>query len=767
MRYLGFIYLCLFWLAFLRLDGWAQSRDSLKKLADSARLADVVIHASKKSKIEQDATKLSFTPNAALKAGNSVIDLLKSTPLISYNEVGAEGTPEVSIIGKNSTKIFINGKPTFMPLEAIISLLSAQNAQDVERIEVITNPNPNPSIQQGGGIINIVLKDHLQKGWSGGIRMKLTQNHRTGGSMGGMLAYQHPKFNASLGFFGGSRARIANNISQNEFERTHILQKSESLIGSRSLASGMRGTLTYKPNKQHNLTLGLGAFVLRRERQEDNTNSFYAQNSAQSYSQQAYGSYKVNNIRLRRLLATQANLDYEYKPDNRGSALQIKAMMSYTSALPNTFLNTFRAQDTSRVAQENSVHSLNYRLVASYNHVFSKLHSLEAGVSFMQTMTDNKFAVKHQILGQWQYIPNRNLQYSYTTPTYMAYVSHAANWNKYWQTVLNLSLQYYSQQGITKHNQEVSAPFNKNYLFFLPNLAISYQLNPNHLFALSFIRISQPPSFMDVNPFVIQQGNNNYTQGNAELLVPSNYESSLSYTLKQAYTFSLRYSYTRGAYTKVQTLGKEKNSILTMPFNYGTLHGAYAVFTISQRFFQSYWQLQGNLALQYTYYNGKIPLFRLQKGGFGGEISATNTISLTNPSKNTNAWLANIEFRYNLPSFLLYGLSSIGPNLTLGVKKKYKNWTFALNVNDVLHSAYYVNLTSMPSLLKTEARVYKDTRSATLSVNFSFGGKAGMGQMGGYKKRGSLKVDNQQKIEQSQREQPSVNEDNSGDMEMR
>lgn len=764
LRYLFLVFIVGCWVVVYgqdRVVSLRNIRDSLVKtqiqeldksvLRDTASLNDVVIYGTKKSKISQDAMKLSFTPNTALKAGSSIVDLFKSTPMLAFNEVGEEGTPEVRIIGKSSTSIFINGKPTFMPMETIMSLLSAQNAQDVERIEVITNPKPSPDIPQGGGVINIVLKKNLQKGWSGSLRLNGGQNNRTFGNFGASLAYQHPKFDFSIGSFVGSRARVAENIIENTFLNTGVLQQSKSEIPSRSLASGALVTLVYKPSKQHNFTVGLGGFGMYRTRQENNQNAFF-----RSANEPAYENYMVENLRNRSLFAGRLSVDYEYRPDNQGSSLQLKTMVTYFSASPTTNLNTFKEGDTTKVVQLNNIASLNYRLMLTYNHVFNKVHSLESGLSFMHTQTDNRFESRVQKREQ-QNLTNLNIKYNYATPTYMAYISHVANWSKYWQTLVSLSMQYYQQEGITKYNQQSSDLFSKNYWFLLPNIAISYQPNQEHLFSLSLMRISQPPSFMDVNPFVIQQGNNTYTQGNAELLVPSNYESSLTYTLKQAYTFALRYSFTNDAYTKIQTLGRsQNNSILTMPFNYGSLHGAYAGLSVSKRFFRAYWQFQSNFVLQYTYYNGEIPLFRLQNGGFGGELSLNNTVSLTNPIKNNNPWLANLEFRYNLPSFLLYGLNSVGPNLILGIKKKYKQWSFGLSVHDVFRSSYYVVKTFMPGVLQTNTMTYKDTRAVRLSVNFSFGGNTGFNRGNGGRQN---KFNGAKSIEKVQKEQPSVIDD--------
>lgn len=728
------------------------------KFQDTISLNNIVISGTKKSKIQQDAMKLSFMPNQALKQGSSIVDLFKNTPLISYNEAGADGMPEINIIGKSSTRIFINGKPTFMPLESIIAMLSAQSAQDIERIEVITNPKPSPDIEQGGGVVNIILKKSVETGWIGSLRLEGAQNHLSSGSFGATAAYQHSKFNFSVNSFVGTRARRSEREINNNFLHTKTLQQSVSLIPARNIMGGAMANFSYKMAKQHDIIISLGAFGMNRTMLENNKNLFYQLPNPNEIQQ----SYLVNNTMKRVMFAGRITADYEYKPDNEGSSLQFKTMITYLNSNPITYLNTIHNTSSIELAQTSELKSLSYRLMALYNHVFNKKHSLESGLSFMNSRTNNNFAVQRKFMQQWHDQPSRGLKYDYKTPNYIAYISHMANWNKYWQTLVNFSIQYYQQQGISENSQQNSGLFSKNYLFLLPNIAISYQLNQNNLFSLSLTRLSRPPSFMDVNPFVIQQGNNTFTQGNATLLVPDNYESSLSYTFLQSYTFVLRYNFTHNDYTKIQSLGKNENTILTLPFNYGTLHAAHASLALSQSFFHSYWQFHGNFALQYSYYKGEIPLFRLQKGGFGGELALNNIISLTKPVNSMSSWLLNLDFKYNLPSFLLYGINSIGPRLSLGVKKKYNQWSFALMFQDILHSAYYVSVISMPGVLKTNTQVYRDTRLVRLSVNFGFGnGKKGFMSNHNAKYKNKLKLKNESQLENLQKGQPGVQEEES------
>lgn len=103
----------------------------------------------------------SYTVDKDLAArGGNAIDALKNIPGVI---VGSNNSVELR---NQSPSIFVDGRPSLMTLDMI-------PADDIERIEVITNPSARFTADATGGIINVVMKKNLNPGYSGRINAGL------------------------------------------------------------------------------------------------------------------------------------------------------------------------------------------------------------------------------------------------------------------------------------------------------------------------------------------------------------------------------------------------------------------------------------------------------------------------------------------------------------------------------------------------------------------------------------------------------------------
>ena len=86
--------------------------------------------------------------------GGNALDVMKNIPSVS---VDVDGNIELR---NSSPTIFIDGRPTILTLDQIAS-------DDIERIEIITNPSAKYDASSTGGIINIILKKNKRHGLNG------------------------------------------------------------------------------------------------------------------------------------------------------------------------------------------------------------------------------------------------------------------------------------------------------------------------------------------------------------------------------------------------------------------------------------------------------------------------------------------------------------------------------------------------------------------------------------------------------------------------
>jgi len=97
--------------------------------------------------------------------GGTAESLLRNVPSITLDE---NGNPSLRNM---ATTIYINGKPTQLTLAQI-------PANQIESVEVISNPSARYDASTTGGIVNLVLKKNRKPGYNGIASVSLGQNHR-------------------------------------------------------------------------------------------------------------------------------------------------------------------------------------------------------------------------------------------------------------------------------------------------------------------------------------------------------------------------------------------------------------------------------------------------------------------------------------------------------------------------------------------------------------------------------------------------------------
>lgn len=674
----------------------------------SIHLDSVVLHAQKKSVVKQQIDKIFFQPNMQVKAGKSVTDLFAKTPMVSYRQVGDNGEPEVNIIDKTSTEIFINGKRSFLDKEALLSILQTQPAESVEKIEVIYNPKLSEDVARGGGVINIVFKENIAQGWSGEGRVSGKQNHMTAGNMGGSVRYEAKKWHIDASLTAGTRAALIVSAAENIFAEHAQTQRVNMTSRTRNVFMvGNRTIVTYNFNKRHSLSIGGGGFTTRRNINTTNENTFHRTQTGYPIA-----SFFVHNESYRLFTVAGTGADYSFKPNSRGSEYKASIRFIQFQFGNGTSLQTQSPTQRQRVEQSIVAPTKNFRFNSSYNHVINSKLSVESGFGYNWEWANTKFMRSSN---------DRTSQgFLYTKQSYTGFSSYSVSISDKFQTMMGLHLQYLIQQGHTP----LFAPFRRDFLFLLPTVSVLYIPHKKHSFTFALNRHAQAPQVRDINPFRIQQSNNTYRAGNENLRVPTHYESSILYTFAHAYTLSVRYTFDQDAYTRVNILNhgpedRRQNAIVSIPYNYGNAQTWFCSLSGLQTFLNGYWQIQATLTSSYAHYKGQIPGTAIDRGGFGGQISVSNTINLSG-SAEKNKWIANVDFHATAPSFHLYGFTYTGPNLSIGLKKIYKQLVFAITASDLTGSARLVSQTIINGLY-THSQVYKDLRTVDVSVSYRLG----------------------------------------------
>ena len=167
---------------------------------NSQKLEEIVIKTEKRV-LERKIDRLIFNVEKSIAAtGGNGLDVLKITPGVQVQN----GTLE--ILGKGATRVMINGRISPLAGHELVSFLSGFSADDIQKIEVITNPPAKYEASGNGGLINIVLKKGLQDFWKNSTTISYNQNKYNFTTLNNNFFYNKGKisFSGSLNATKGS-----------------------------------------------------------------------------------------------------------------------------------------------------------------------------------------------------------------------------------------------------------------------------------------------------------------------------------------------------------------------------------------------------------------------------------------------------------------------------------------------------------------------------------------------------------------------------------
>src|SRR6218665_1531354 len=118
------------------------------------QLTDVVVTSTRPVMELGVDRKVYNASKTIVAAGGTAVDLMKNIPSLS---VDVEGNVQLR---NSAPQIFVDGRPTILSLKQI-------PAENIEKVELITNPSAKFDAASSGGIINIILKKNKRIGLNG------------------------------------------------------------------------------------------------------------------------------------------------------------------------------------------------------------------------------------------------------------------------------------------------------------------------------------------------------------------------------------------------------------------------------------------------------------------------------------------------------------------------------------------------------------------------------------------------------------------------
>jgi outer membrane receptor for ferrienterochelin and colicin len=181
--------------------------------------------------------------------GGTALDVLRNVPSV---DVDIDNV--VSLRGNTGVIVQINGRPSPLKPAQLGNFLAQLSADMVDKVEVIPNPSARDDPEGVAGIINIVLKQKVDVGTSGGLTLAGgTTGHV---DVGGNLGVQRGPLTlyGSYGFMRDRRPRRDSIYRENRYLSPLTYLEELGRRMQKPLAHTLTGSADYQPGKNDEIT---------------------------------------------------------------------------------------------------------------------------------------------------------------------------------------------------------------------------------------------------------------------------------------------------------------------------------------------------------------------------------------------------------------------------------------------------------------------------------------------------------------------------------
>jgi len=668
----------------------------------------------KRPLIENRIDKLVLNVEAAISnAGSTAMDVLEKSPGVSVDRDG-----NITLKGKQGVIILMDGKPTYLSVADLTTLLRNTPANQLDQIEIMTQPSAKYDASGNSGIINIKTKKNQQSGFNGSISLSYVQGvyPKTNNSFtinsrkGKVNLFANAGVSYNEGF---SKFYLTRNFHDKNTAALTSVFDQETSFSNISKSGTFKGGIDFFASKKttfgivantNNITghgTGVGSANIY-----NGTGILTSVNVAESRSNFDWASYS-GNFNFRHLIdtaGTEITADFD--------------LIKYSKTNPSD-------NDNYTYDSHNNLIGYPYLLRGElpsditistgkidYVHPLKNKMKLEAGVkaSWVETVNDAQYNY-YDFPSASLKIDGRTNNFEYSENITAVYVNTSRQMKK-WSLQLGLRLENTIAQGKQLVNNQT---FEKKYIQLFPTAYFSHTPNKKNTYVLSYGRRIDRPNYQDMNPFQYFLDQYTYKEGNPFLTPQFTHNIEISQNYKGILNSAVNYTRTTDlisdvfvqndsarttVYTK-QNIATRRNIGLSMNYN---------------KALNKIWNLTFSANVYNNYFNGIINKAHLSLDYTTFQVNATNQF------KFNKGWSAEMSGLYNYKT--LQSISITQPNgmINLGAAKQiWKNKaTLRLTVRDLFYTMYYNSYTKFDNMdMKT--KIKWDNRQAALSFTYRFG----------------------------------------------
>ena len=538
----------------------ANSNLTLKtiELVPLAKNLTGVTVAAKKPLIEQKIDRMIVNVEASItNVGTSALEVLEKSPGVSIDKDG-----NISLKGKQGVQIYIDGRPSYLSGADLAIYLRNLSSNQLDQIEIMTNPPAKYDAAGNAGIINIKTKKTKQFGYSGSISSTWAQgrypkvnesftfNYRKNKlNLFTTLGYNHRKnwqdLDIQRKFLESSTKEIKSHFDQEsrikEEGQSYNAKVGFDYFASKNTTFGAVFTGYYNPGKFTNQS---DVFI-------SDPNMVLLSNTVANTSNDRKWKNFSTNLNFRQVLDTAgqeltADLDYlTYRSTNNQTLVN-----AYYD--PNG-IPTYKADTLlGNLPQDINI----YTARVDYTKPLKKGAKFEAGLKTSFVETDNNAIYDSINYGERVQDIGRSNHFIYQENVNAAYVNYSRPFSKKWFGQFGLRLE---NTNATGDQVTTGQTFDRHYTQLFPTAFIQFKPSDKNSFVLNYGRRIQRPNYQDLNPFILFLDKYTFEQGNPNLQPQFAHNIELTHSYKGFLNTTLNYTNTTDIINEVLEQNTDRN----------------------------------------------------------------------------------------------------------------------------------------------------------------------------------------------------------------
>jgi hypothetical protein len=681
-------------------------------LKPDTKSLDEVTVVAKKPFIEQqiDRTVLNVE-NSIVSAGSTALEVLERAPGVTVDQQN----DQLKLRGKEGVIVQIDGKQTFLSQQELMNLLRNTPSDNIEKIELITNPSSKYDAAGNSGIINIKMKRNKNYGTNGNINLGAAYAQHGRANATGTINHRAGK----LSSFVSAGTFFNKGFNDNQIYRSIPFEDKVTIFDQK--------TERINKSQYHNVRAGIDFFATSKSTfgillsgfRNEFSNPFGQTNTRilnedlslqRTFRTDVYNGSKMNNY--------SANLNFKHQFDDKGKELTFD--VDYV-----TYRGVNRSELDTRYSKPNgeadgAPEIVRNKMPSEINIGVAKLDytqplwkgKFETGLKSSYVASDNNMVFETKA-DDWILDPSRSNQFKYTENVNAAYINYSGKISKKLTYQLGFRGEHTHSIG---NSVTLNQKRDRNYVNLFPSMFLSQQLDTNNILNLSYSRRIDRPNYQSLNPFEFYLDPYTFQKGNPNLKPQYTNSFQLVHVYKNFLNTTLAYSRIKDmiADELPQQIASENKTFVTSDNldNQDNIS-----LTVSAPIpVRKWWTLQTNFTGVYNHYNSFYLEETLEIKQVSWNMYANNQFTMK------KGWSAELSGWYNSRAF--YGLYAAKPMgmVNIGLQKSIwnKKATIRLNVNDLFWTNRFRGR-AMYKDIDFQVRSQWPSRQARITFTYNFG----------------------------------------------